>query len=153
MLYGNENQRLNLSTSSQQKFRHNKPLGKRETLAWTLRASLFIIIFLLLRYLLRVCRAINTWYSIRLSVYSTNQQKYGDLSVFLCYMTNPPQANPNICFSAYSRLYDSDKQTNKQEYIQLKAVVPPLNCRTMTLLFSFAPYNFFMMVSRNRTAP
>ena len=45
------------------------------------------------------------------------------------------------------------RQANKQEDIQLKAVVPLLSCRTMTLLFSFAPYNLFMIVSRNRSAP
>lgn len=53
----------------------------------------------------------------------------------------------------YSRQYDSAKPTNKQEDIQLKAVVLLLSCRIMTLLFSFAPYNLLKMVARNRAAP
>ena len=67
----------------------------------------------------------------------------GILSViFIQYEQIPQQARMScLCFSTYSRQYDSDKQTNKQEDIQLKAVVLLLNCRTMTLLFSFAPYN------------
>ena len=55
--------------------------------------------------------------------------------------------------STYSRQYDSAKPTNKQEDIQLKAVVLLLSCRIMTLLFSFAPYNLLKMVARNRAAP
>lgn len=43
--------------------------------------------------------------------------------------------------------------SQRQEDIQLIAFVPPLSCRIMTLHFSFAPYNLFMIVSRNRTAP
>lgn len=43
--------------------------------------------------------------------------------------------------------------SQRQEDIQLIAFVPPLSCRIMTLPFSFAPYNLFMIVSRNRTAP
>ena len=58
-----------------------------------------------------------------------------------------------LCFSTYSRQYDSAKPTNKQEDIQLKAVVLLLSCRVMTILFSFAPYNLLKMVARNRAAP
>lgn len=50
-------------------------------------------------------------------------------------------------------LSDGAKPTNKQEDIQLKAVVLLLSCRIMTLLFSFAPYNLLKMVARNRAAP
>ncbi len=68
--------------------------------------------------------------------------------------TNPLQVRMScLCFSTYSRQYDSAKPTNKQEDIQLKAVVLLLSCRIMTLLFSFAPYNLLKMVARNRAAP
>mgnify|MGYP006902514612 CR=1 FL=1 len=43
--------------------------------------------------------------------------------------------------------------SQRQEDIQLIAFVPPLSCRIMTLLFSFAPYNLLKMVARNRAAP
>ena len=87
-------------------------------------------------------------------IFNNSTKIRGVLSVIFMNRTHPLQVRMScLCFSTYSRQYDSAKPTNKQEDIQLKAVVPPLNCRTMTLLFSFAPYNFFMMVSRNRTAP
>lgn len=70
-----ENQPLIPSTNSQQIALHNKLLGKKERKEWCSWFSLFNIIFLLLRDLLRICWAVNAWCSILLSSYSTIQQK------------------------------------------------------------------------------
>lgn len=87
-------------------------------------------------------------------IFNNSTKIRGVLSVIFMNRTHPLQVRMScLCFSTYSRQYDSAKPTNKQEDIQLKAVVLLLSCRIMTLLFSFAPYNLLKMVARNRAAP
>ena len=97
----------------------------------------------------RKCLMFNTSFII----FNNSTKIRGVLSVIFMNRTHPPTSKNVILMLQYLFTTVRQRQANKQEDIQLKAVVPPLNCRTMTLLFSFAPYNFFMMVSRNRTAP
>ena len=86
-------------------------------------------------------------------IFNNSTKIRGVLSVIFMNRTHPLQVRMScLCFSTYSRQYDSAKPTNKQEDIQLKAVVLLLSCRIMTLLFSFAPYNLLKMVARNRAA-
>lgn len=97
----------------------------------------------------RKCLMFNTSFII----FNNSTKIRGVLSVIFMNRTHPPTSKNVMLMLQYLFTTVRQRQANKQEDIQLKAVVPPLNCRTMTLLFSFAPYNFVMMVSRNRTAP
>lgn len=90
-------------------------------------------------------------------IFNNSTKIRGVLSVIFMNRTHPPTSKNVMLMLQYLfttvRQYDSAKPTNKQEDIQLKAVVLLLSCRIMTLLFSFAPYNLLKMVARNRAAP
>ena len=97
----------------------------------------------------RKCLMFNTSFII----FNNSTKIRGILSVIFMNRTHPPTSKNVMLMLQYLFTTVRQRQANKQEDIQLKAVVPPLNCRTMTLLFSFAPYNLLKMVARNRAAP
>ena len=100
----------------------------------------------------RKCLMFNTSFII----FNNSTKIRGVLSVIFMNRTHPPTSKNVMLMLQY--LFTTVRQrqakpTNKQEDIQLKAVVLLLSCRIMTLLFSFAPYNLLKMVARNRAAP
>lgn len=97
----------------------------------------------------RKCLIFNTSFII----FNNSTKIRGILSVIFMNRTHPTTGKNVMPMLQYLFTKVRQRQANKQEDIQLKAVVPLLSCRIMTLLFSFAPYNLFMIVSRNRTAP
>ena len=97
----------------------------------------------------RKCLIFNTSFII----FNNSTKIMGILSVIFMNRTHPTTGKNVMPMLQYLFTKVRQRQANKQEDIQLKAVVPLLSCRIMTLLFSFAPYNLFMIVSRNRTAP
>ena len=91
----------------------------------------------------RKCLMFNTSFII----FNNSTKIRGVLSVIFMNRTHPPTSKNVMLMLQY--LFT----TVRQRHIQLIAFVPPLSCRIMTLLFSFAPYNLLKMVARNRAAP
>ena len=97
----------------------------------------------------RKCLMFNTSFII----FNNSTKIRGVLSVIFMNRTHPPTSKNVMLMLQYLFTTVRQRQANKQEDIQLKAVVLLLSCRIMTLLFSFAPYNLLKMVARNRAAP
>lgn len=85
-------------------------------------------------------------------IFNNSTKIRGVLSVIFMNRTHPPTSKNVMLMLQYLFTTVRQRQANKQEDIQLKAVVLLLSCRIMTLLFSFAPYNLLKMVARNRAA-
>ena len=92
-------------------------------------------------------------FNISFIIFNNSTKIRGVLSVIFMNRTHPPTSKNVMLMLQYLFTTVRQRQANKQEDIQLKAVVPPQSCRIMTLLFSFAPYNLLKMMSRNRAAP
>ena len=92
-------------------------------------------------------------FNISFIIFNNSTKIRGVLSVIFMNRTHPPTSKNVMLMLQYLFTTVRQRQANKQEDIQLKAVVLLLSCRIMTLLFSFAPYNLLKMVIRNRAAP
>ena len=81
----------------------------------------------------RKCLIFNTSFII----FNNSTKIRGILSVIFMNRTHPTTGKNVMPMLQYLFTKVRQRQANKQEDIQLKAVVPLLSCRIMTLLFSF----------------